>query len=93
MLSKKFEGTSISAYSVDPGFVRTDRYLGNTNFLKINLLKMYGYVAGKNPLQGAQTILHCITANNLDNGGFYADCRKVRNSKGGIEVECVLTVL
>ena len=51
---------------------------------------MYGYVAGKNPLQGAQTVMHCITANDLDNGGFYADCRKVRNSKGGIEVECVL---
>ena len=76
-LVKKFGDTGLHAYSVDPGFVRTDRLVGSASSFKVRVMKLYGLIAGKNPWQGAQTVIHCATSEGLDNGGFYADCRRV----------------
>lgn len=69
---------SIQAFSLHPGFVRTEIFSKSTTF---NSLYIYAlsYLVGRNVYQGAQTSLFCCIADGLVNGEYYADCRLAKS--------------
>ena len=70
-LAERLEGTGVTVYSVSPGFVRTE--LGR-HFLRASILYKLLYVilypiywlVSKSPEQGAETIIYCAVAEELE---------------------------
>ncbi|KAL1131361.1 hypothetical protein AAG570_010978 [Ranatra chinensis] len=61
-LAERLKGTGVTAYSVHPGYVKTDlgRYLDETYFSGTRFLaKMFFSAVYKTPEEGALTTLHC----------------------------------
>ncbi|XP_043933846.1 retinol dehydrogenase 13-like isoform X2 [Protopterus annectens] len=78
-LAVRLAGTGVSVYSLHPGVVRTE--LGRHIFPTFALWKrMLGapllLFMMKTPLQGAQTTIHCATADDKDliSGTYFSDC-------------------
>ncbi|XP_070577918.1 retinol dehydrogenase 11-like [Ptychodera flava] len=78
-LSKRLEGTGVTANSLHPGAVDTDlsRYIPRIlwNILYAVLYPMWMLVL-KMPKDGAQTSIHCAVAEELDgvSGLYFSDC-------------------
>jgi NAD(P)-dependent dehydrogenase (short-subunit alcohol dehydrogenase family) len=66
-LAERLAGTSVTAYSVDPGVITT------------NLLQIGWGITGDPVEQGARTPVYLATAEDLDgaNGGYFVDCSRV----------------
>lgn len=84
-LAKRLEGTGVTAASVHPGFVRTNlmqHTMGSTMIaLAGPALSMMGRIE---PWPGAQTSLQAILADDLTNGGYYAQTNSPQGAhKGG----------
>lgn len=78
-LARRLAGTGVSAYSLHPGVVRTE--LGRHFFPTFALWKRilaapFLLFVMKTPLQGAQTTIHCATADDkeLISGTYFSDC-------------------
>ncbi len=62
-LSRRLNGTGVSAFSVHPGWVRSHlaRYVRGGVFMQNVLLRPFSRLLGTmSPYQGAQTTLHCL---------------------------------
>jgi retinol dehydrogenase-12 len=66
-LARRLAGTSVTAYSVDPGVITT------------NLLRIGWGITGDTVDQGARPSVYLATAEDLDgmNGGYFVDCSSV----------------
>jgi hypothetical protein len=66
--------------SVHPGGVRTEltREMKSSFLTKIvmGLVSPVWWFITKNPWQGCQTTLHCTLSDDVENGCYYADCKK-----------------
>ena len=77
-LTKLLDKDEVSVYSLHPGVVRTD--LGRHVEEKVGYFKfiLWGLLwpFTKNPVQGAQTTIHCAVAEDVqgDTGLYYSDC-------------------
>lgn len=83
-LAKRLNGTGVSVYAVSPGMVWTNlgRYM-NLNWWKIVALAPLAWFFIRTPRQGAQTILHCAVADELEleSGSYYRNCEKEEFAK------------
>ena len=77
-LAKMLDKNEVCVYSLHPGVVRTD--LGRHVEDKVGIFKylLWGLLwpFTKNPVQGAQTTIHCAVAEELEGetGLYYSDC-------------------
>ncbi|XP_053399651.1 retinol dehydrogenase 13-like [Mercenaria mercenaria] len=76
-LSKRLQGTGVTVNSLHPGIIKTElgRYMGITWWRKILLMPFFLLII-KNPIQGAQTTIHCAVSQELDgvSGKYFSDC-------------------
>ncbi|MFT5354875.1 MAG: NAD(P)-dependent dehydrogenase (short-subunit alcohol dehydrogenase family), partial [Polyangiales bacterium] len=89
-LSKRLEGSGVTAVSVHPGWVRTDLAkhtmpLFVQNYILLPVFKLMGMIE---PWQGAQTSLHAMLADDVPehSGAFYSQTGIYRDkscNKGG----------
>jgi NAD(P)-dependent dehydrogenase (short-subunit alcohol dehydrogenase family) len=77
-LAKRLKNDRILVFSLHPGAVRTElvRYCGDGLFaffpFLFKLISPIWWYFTKSPLQGAQTTIHCATADNLNKfNGYY----------------------
>ncbi|KAI0980047.1 hypothetical protein GJ496_009970 [Pomphorhynchus laevis] len=80
-LKKRLQGTTVTAYSLNPGAVATNITYGlNDNTFQRNILPPIYSVAKrtilKTPLQGIQTILHIALNKNIKqySGDYFSEC-------------------
>ncbi|XP_022335260.1 retinol dehydrogenase 13-like [Crassostrea virginica] len=91
-LSRRLEGTNVTANSLHPGLVKTElsRYLPQTVpvYLRI-LLKPFAYLLSKTSVQGAQTSIYCAVEESLANvtGKYFSDCAIKEESKAAQDDE------
>ena len=79
-LAQRIDPTRGKVLSVHPGGVRTDltREMKLSIVAKIAaglLYPVYWFIT-KNPWQGCQTTLYCALSDDVENGCYYADCKK-----------------
>eukprot|EP00795_Rhopilema_esculentum_P002787 gene2786-1010_t len=80
-LSKKLEGTGVTANCLHPGFVRTEA-TRNVGILQWRLVKIvllpFRLFFMKTARQGAQTTIHCAVDPALENisGKYFVDCQE-----------------
>jgi len=76
-LASRLEGTGVTAYSVHPGYVRTEIFAKSTGGLLLQLLGIFAPLFGKDEKSGAQTTIYCAVDEDAlkDNGGYFADCK------------------
>lgn len=89
-LSKRLEGTGVTANSLHPGIVDTElmRHMGivNSFFGKITV-KPILWLFTKRPKAGAQTSLYCALEPSLEkvSGEYFADCKKAEMSETAMD--------
>jgi NAD(P)-dependent dehydrogenase (short-subunit alcohol dehydrogenase family) len=74
-LSRRLEGTGVSAFSVHPGWIRSNLAQGPMRFVQNVLLRPFSGVLGTMSwFEGAQTSLHCLLDDDAPNhsGEFYS---------------------
>ena len=74
-LSRRLEGTGVSAFSVHPGWIRSNLAQGPMRFVQNVLLRPFSGVLGTMSwIEGAQTSLHCLLDDDAPNhsGEFYS---------------------
>ena len=74
-LARRLEGTGVSAFSVHPGWIRSNLAQGATRFVQNVLLRPFSGVVGTMSwFEGAQTSLHCLLDDDAPNhsGEFYS---------------------
>jgi len=78
-LSRRLQGTGVTAVSVHPGVVHTElwRQIPLAEALTSTVLAPLAYTFVKTPWEGAQTTLHTLLADDVPAhaGAYYADCR------------------
>ena len=81
-LSKRLEGTHVTANSLHPGAVITD--LQRHSFIGSGLLFPLRWYTFKTAEQGAQTTIHCAVSEEMEgvSGKYLRDCAIVEESKG-----------
>jgi NAD(P)-dependent dehydrogenase (short-subunit alcohol dehydrogenase family) len=86
-LSRRLQGTGVTANSMEPGGVRTDFFRDFRGFRR--LLVTVGAPFLRSPEKGAQTILHLATSPEAVGitGGHFASCRKIRPARRGRDRE------
>jgi NAD(P)-dependent dehydrogenase (short-subunit alcohol dehydrogenase family) len=83
-LARRLQGTQVSCYSLHPGVVDTEIWRALPNWAR-PLLRWRGLLT---PEQGARTTLHCaLHAPHSESGLYYADCKPVRPSALGQDVD------
>lgn len=91
-LSRRLQGTNVTANSLHPGIVNTEltRYLPQSVplYLRVLIVPLV-YLLGKTPLQGAQTTIHCAVDESLANvtGKYLSDCAIKEESKAAQDAE------
>ncbi|XP_061103722.1 dehydrogenase/reductase SDR family member 13-like isoform X3 [Conger conger] len=77
-LAKRLQGTSVTCYSVHPGFVRTEIARDATIWWKI-LFGPLVLLFTVDPDSGAQTTLHCALQEGIEplSGCYFSDCAVV----------------
>lgn len=84
-LSKKLQGTGVTANSLHPGLVDTElaRHMGffNSFFAKIFVYPLF-WIILKTPVNGAQTSLYVALDPELENvtGKYFADCKEAEEA-------------
>lgn len=91
-LSRRLQGTNVTANSLHPGVVNTEltRYLPQSVPLYFRVLfAPIIYLIGKTPLQGAQTTIYCAVDESLANvtGKYFSDCAIKEESKAAQDDE------
>jgi NAD(P)-dependent dehydrogenase (short-subunit alcohol dehydrogenase family) len=74
-LSRRLEGTGVSAFSVHPGWIRSNLVAGPTRFIQNVLLRPFsGMLGTMSWFEGAQTSLHCLLDDDAPNhsGEYYS---------------------
>lgn len=74
-LARRLEGTGVSAFSVHPGWIRSNLAQGPIRFVQNYLLRPFSGVLGTMSwFEGAQTSLHCLLDDEAPNhsGEFYS---------------------
>jgi NAD(P)-dependent dehydrogenase (short-subunit alcohol dehydrogenase family) len=74
-LSQRLEGTGVSAFSVHPGWIRSNLAQGPTRFVQNVLLRPFsGMLGTMSWFEGAQTSLHCLLDDDAPNhsGAYYS---------------------
>lgn len=74
-LARRLEGTGVSAFSVHPGWIRSNLAQGATRFVQNVLMRPFSRVLGTMSwFEGAQTSLHCLLDDDAPNhsGEFYS---------------------
>jgi NAD(P)-dependent dehydrogenase (short-subunit alcohol dehydrogenase family) len=69
-LHKRLDGTGVTAYSLHPGVVATEIWRRIPFFIRW-IPKLFMIT----PEQGAATTLHCATAEGVQSGAYYDDCK------------------
>jgi NAD(P)-dependent dehydrogenase (short-subunit alcohol dehydrogenase family) len=74
-LAQRLEGTGVSAFSVHPGWIRSNLAQGAVRFVQNVLLRPFSRLLGTMSwFEGAQTSLHCLLDDDAPNhsGEFYS---------------------
>lgn len=74
-LSRRLEGTGVSAFSVHPGWIRSNLAQGVVKFVQNVLLRPFSRMLGTMSwFEGAQTSLHCLLDDDAPNhsGAYYS---------------------
>jgi NAD(P)-dependent dehydrogenase (short-subunit alcohol dehydrogenase family) len=74
-LGKQLEGTGVSAFSVHPGWIRSNLAQGPMRFVQNVLLRPFsGMLGTMDWFEGAQTTLHCLLDDDApkNSGAFYS---------------------
>ena len=74
-LARRLEGTGVSAFSVHPGWIRSNLAQGPIRFVQNVLLRPFSGILGTMSwFEGAQTSLHCLLDDDAPkhNGEFYS---------------------
>lgn len=74
-LSQRLEGTGVSAFSVHPGWIRSNLAKGPVKFVQNVLLRPFsGLLGTMSWFEGAQTSLHCLLDDDAPNhnGAYYS---------------------
>jgi NAD(P)-dependent dehydrogenase (short-subunit alcohol dehydrogenase family) len=74
-LARRLEGTGVSAFSVHPGWIRSNLAQGPMRFMQNVLLRPFSRVLGTMSwFEGAQSTLHCLLDDDAPNhsGEFYS---------------------
>jgi retinol dehydrogenase-12 len=74
---KNFKG---GVYAVHPGVITTNLNRNTTGFAGF-VWKTINWFANQTPEDGAQTVVYCAVAPNLEGGEYYANCAKATPSK------------
>ena len=83
-LARRLQGTQVSCYSLHPGVVDTEIWRALPNWAR-PLLRLRGLLT---PEEGARTTLHCaLHAPHTESGLYYADCKPVRPSALGQDLD------
>jgi NAD(P)-dependent dehydrogenase (short-subunit alcohol dehydrogenase family) len=69
----------VTVVSVHPGFVQTEISREAPGYLTW-LIRLAETALAKTPMQGAYTTLY-VALNNVENGGYYADCKLTQQSQ------------
>jgi NAD(P)-dependent dehydrogenase (short-subunit alcohol dehydrogenase family) len=69
-LARRLQGTSTQVVALHPGVVLTTIYSFGAIFMKVLLRTVFKF-----PGEGAEVVLHCAMADDVQSGSFYADCR------------------
>ncbi|XP_068172709.1 dehydrogenase/reductase SDR family member 13-like [Antennarius striatus] len=74
-LAKRLQGTKVTCYSLHPGAINTELARNAPNLLHV-LLKPLTLMFFKNPVQGAQTTLHCALQQGIEplSGRYFSNC-------------------
>ena len=83
-LTKRLEGTGVTANALHPGIIRTNLGRDAVGFL-IRLMSIFAVFLEKNVPQGAATQCYVATHPDLDgvSGAYFSDCKKARTSRYG----------
>ncbi|XP_069705773.1 retinol dehydrogenase 12-like isoform X1 [Periplaneta americana] len=76
-LNKRIENTGVDCYALCPGFVYTNLFrYSNVKWYHYILFSPIALIFMRTPSQGAQTTLHCATAEELEgkSGYFFRNC-------------------
>lgn len=91
-LTKRLEGSGVTANSVHPGLVQTElgRHMSiyKSSFSR-TVLAPIAWLFLKSPTQGAQTTLYCALASELEgvSGKYFSDCREKEVASQGKDDE------
>jgi len=86
-LASRLDGTGVTAYSLHPGFVRTEIFSKSGSFLGKMFGAVLGPLLGKDEVSGAQTTIYCAVAEEVikDNGKYFSDCKVLAKTKLGLD--------
>jgi retinol dehydrogenase 12 len=87
-LAERINAHQGKVLSVHPGGVRTDLMRemkgGDKGWIVSSTLALtypLWWFVTKNPWQGCQTTLHCTLSDDVENGSYYADCKKDKENE------------
>ncbi|MEM8863075.1 MAG: SDR family oxidoreductase [Chloroflexota bacterium] len=83
-LANRLEGTNVYAFSVHPGWIRSNLVTGFVRFMQNVLLRPFSSVLGTMTwFEGAQTTLHCLLDEDAPNhnGAYYSQNSILYNDK------------
>ncbi|KAK7873922.1 hypothetical protein R5R35_012936 [Gryllus longicercus] len=83
-LAKRADGSGVSVFAVCPGFTYTRLFRSRTlRWYHYILLAPVAFIFMRTASQGAQTVLHCATSEevNGETGLIYRDCRRYKPKK------------
>jgi NAD(P)-dependent dehydrogenase (short-subunit alcohol dehydrogenase family) len=87
-LAERIDPKQGTVVSLHPGVVRTElmremKAGPKGTFIAIFMFILYPlyWLGTKNPWQGAQTNLHCTLSDEVENGAYYADCKKDKENE------------
>ena len=68
--------SNVESVALHPGLIRTNMVDAIENKTLRRLIKVIGWICGKNGSQGAQTSLHCVLTKDKIGGKYLSDCRE-----------------
>jgi NAD(P)-dependent dehydrogenase (short-subunit alcohol dehydrogenase family) len=86
-LTKRLQGTSVTATCLHPGFVRTNFGGNNTADISPLLKAIFSFVSrfARTPEKGAETVLYLASSPEVQgaSGGYYFDCKRIAPTRAG----------
>ena len=80
-LSRKLEGSGVTANALHPGFVASNFALNNARALA-GVVKVVQKLVARTPEKGAETVIYLATSPEVEgvSGKYFVDCKPVRSS-------------
>ncbi|XP_074535627.1 dehydrogenase/reductase SDR family member 13-like [Halichoeres trimaculatus] len=74
-LAKRLQGTKVTCYALHPGAINSELARNTSSILQLVLKPLTAYFF-KNPVQGAQTTLHCALQEGIEplSGRYFSNC-------------------